>query len=340
MGVRSAARWIKNRLKPGALILLYHRVTELPRDPYALAVTPERFDDHLEVLARRARLVPMTELAKRLAEGQVEPRTVAITFDDGYLDNFEQALPILTKHGVPATVFVASGYVGKDREFWWDELDRVVLEPKVVPPVLELSIGGKPHSFELGNAGQEDVSGRPVRWKDDPDHPDHPRHVLFKALWRLLRTVEHAERQRALDALLAWSGAEARLRASHQIMSADQVRTLDAGGVIEVGAHTVTHPVLSSLPADAQRTEIVEGRAQLEAILGHRVAGFAYPFGRSSDYDQDSVAAAKEAGFAFACTTHSAVVRRKASLHELPRASPRNFRGEQFERWLDRYLPA
>src|SRR5262249_47641954 len=150
---------IRNRVSPGALIILYHRVNTLESDPYALSVTPRHFEEQLEVLRRRAKPVPLTELATQLKVGSVEPRSVAITFDYGYLENHDQARPILERLGVPATVFVASGYVGGEREFWWDELDRAVLEPPLLPERLNIAIGGTERVFNLGTAAFDDIRG-------------------------------------------------------------------------------------------------------------------------------------------------------------------------------------
>src|SRR3954470_15948888 len=113
-------RW--SRRRPPALILLYHRVATPTRDPQLLSVSPERFAEHLEVVRRCAEPVA---LAGILAQGE-GPRA-AITFDDGYADNLHEAAPLLAAAGVPATVFVVSGQVGTTDEFWWDELERVLL---------------------------------------------------------------------------------------------------------------------------------------------------------------------------------------------------------------------
>jgi peptidoglycan/xylan/chitin deacetylase (PgdA/CDA1 family) len=124
-GLRArAGRWLLERR--GALaILLYHRVAELERDPQRLAVTPEHFDEHLRVLGATCTPVAYADVPSLLRTPRRLPeRAVAVTFDDGYRDNLHAAKPLLERHGVPATVFVASGYVGSGRAFWWDELER------------------------------------------------------------------------------------------------------------------------------------------------------------------------------------------------------------------------
>src|SRR5690606_37807585 len=111
--VRNRARRALARHHGAVAVLLYHRVADAPRDPQQLAVAPERFAAHLEVLAATCTPVALGEAAARLRSPRgLPPRAVAVTFDDGYRDNLHTAKPLLERHGVPATVFVASGYVG------------------------------------------------------------------------------------------------------------------------------------------------------------------------------------------------------------------------------------
>ena len=117
-------RWCSRRR--GAVILLYHRVADLSNDRWSIAVTPEHFAEHMELLRRRSNVVPLARLDTALAAPNARSATVVVTFDDGYADNLHEALPVLQRHDVPATVFVASDAVARVREFWWDDLDRLV----------------------------------------------------------------------------------------------------------------------------------------------------------------------------------------------------------------------
>jgi len=109
-----------------ALILLYHRVTTLANDRWSIAVTPSHFAEQMEVLRRRATIVPLSALDSVAARPNARGATVLVTFDDGYADNLYEALPVLQRYDVPATVFVASDAVVQAREFWWDDLERLV----------------------------------------------------------------------------------------------------------------------------------------------------------------------------------------------------------------------
>ena len=107
------------------LILMYHRVGDATVDPHRLSVSARRFADHIEIIAQRRQPLPLAELARALGAGTLANDAIAVTFDDGYAANIPNAVPALCQHGVPATMFVTSGYIGGAHEFWWDELDRI-----------------------------------------------------------------------------------------------------------------------------------------------------------------------------------------------------------------------
>jgi peptidoglycan/xylan/chitin deacetylase (PgdA/CDA1 family) len=118
------------------------------------------------------------------------------------------------------------------------------------------------------------------------------------------------------------------------VMSAAEINTLAQGGLIEVGAHTVTHTRLSDLTPAAQRTEIVTSKTQLEAILNHPVTSFAYPFGRQSDYTAQTVALIREAGFDAACSNFMGLVTAGTDRYQLPRGQVQDITGEELARRL------
>src|SRR5262245_48550547 len=116
---------------------MYHRVAASELDPWSLCVSPERFSEQMEALRRVAYPCAMRDLVRAHAAGSVPENAVVVTFDDGYLDNLTNAKPILEAHDVPATVFVCSGAVGKNVEFWWDQLARAMLQSnKALKPLV------------------------------------------------------------------------------------------------------------------------------------------------------------------------------------------------------------
>ncbi len=322
-----------------ALILLYHRVAALKSDPWGLAVAPGRFAEHLEVLRRHARPMPLGELSQALRDGGLPDRSVVVTFDDGYADNLHNAKPLLERHDVPATVFVASGFVGHKREFWWDELGRLLLRPGALPDILTLSVDGETHRWELGEAAHYTVEEfrRHRGWRAWNTSPT-PRHGLYISLCDLLRPVSEEERQRKLDELRGWVVGAPERRPYHRPLSSGEIGKLHQGGLVEIGAHTVTHPVLSTLPPAAQRREIAKSKASLEQILGRPVTTFAYPYGKPHDYTAETVEIVRRDGFGCACSTFSGVVRRSSDRFRLPRVYVRNWDGERLAQRLGKWF--
>src|ERR1051326_2045987 len=164
--LRQSARWVSRRFTHEALILLYHRVVELSSDPYLLGVRPQRFAEHLEILRKHGRPMQLHQLAQALRDGNLPRRALVVTFDDGYADNLYTAKPLLERFEVPATIFVTTGYIGRDREFWWDELERLLLQPGILPETLRLNIGAGVCEWKLGDTVcySEDDYQQHVSW--------------------------------------------------------------------------------------------------------------------------------------------------------------------------------
>jgi peptidoglycan/xylan/chitin deacetylase (PgdA/CDA1 family) len=320
-------------------ILAYHRVAELEFDPQLLAVTRKHFAEQLQVLREAYRPMSLQDWVASLKHGTLPPRAVAVTFDDGYADNLYDAKPLLERHDIPASVFVTTDYLGKDREFWWDELERVLLQPGIVPEMLRISINGDTYQWELDEAAyySEDVYKHHRCWNVQEDDPSR-RHRLYRSLCRLLRLLPESERRKALDELLTWASADPTSRPTHRILAPDELVRLAEGGLVEVGAHTQTHSVLSALPVVMQKSEIMGSKACLEEILGHPVTSFAYPFGSRSDYARETVAILRDAGFTYACSNFGDVVWRGTDRFQLPRVLVRDWDGNEFSERLQRWF--
>jgi peptidoglycan/xylan/chitin deacetylase (PgdA/CDA1 family) len=278
------------------VILLYHRVANIDLDPWSLSITPEHFSEHLKVLRN---CVPITLEQVNLSGryGAKRPR-VAVTFDDGYADNLYVAKPLLERYDIPATVFIVTGYVGQGREFWWDELEKIVFGRETLSGMVQFTSASGTRCFNTA---------------------EFSRSSLYISLYRHLQPMPHDQRRAILDQLLVWSQQSSSVRESHQIMSAEEICKLADGGRIEVGAHTVTHPRLSSQPLENQKGELQDSKSWLEDLLGRPIASFSYPFGGSGHYSRETVWAVREAGYLRACTTASNRVTKADNLHELPR---------------------
>ena len=269
------ARFAYSRLRRGknlllnlfdrpVVILVYHRVTTLASDPQLLAVAPENFRAQMRYLKDHHPVLRFEEDWSGRGEA-----AVVVTFDDGYADNVLEALPVLEEVGVPATFFVSTATLGTAAEFWWDELERVILGDRPLP-----------ESFHL----------------DDPRHgrlwptvTAEQRLALYRDLQPLFKGAACADRERWLAQLRLWAEAGAEGRGGYRAMTADELRRLAASPLVTVGAHTVTHSALSVLPERAQREEILGSKRELEALLEREVTVFSYPFGKRGDYRAETV---------------------------------------------------
>jgi peptidoglycan/xylan/chitin deacetylase (PgdA/CDA1 family) len=340
--LRRAARQLRDRFTPGALILLYHRVAELPSDPQRVCVTRQHFAEHLEILRESARPMELREMVRALRDNKLPRRAVVLTFDDGYADNLLNGKPLLERHDVPSTFFVTTGYLGHDREFWWDELERLFLQPGTLPQQLCLAINGRPHQWNLGEGAHysADAYRRNCTWNVEKQENPTPRQHVYRSLCSLLCALPDREQRTVLDALMAWAGTEPVWRPTHRTLTPDEVCHLAKDGHVEVGSHTVTHPILSSLLPAEQREEAQGSKTCLEEILGRPVTSFAYPYGTRSDYTAETVDIVREAGYDRACSNFDGLVRQGTDPWQLPRFLVRDWDGEEFTSRLTAWLGA
>lgn len=328
--LRQVGRWVQNRFTPKALILMYHRVAQEDLDPWSLCVTPQNFAQHLEVLQTHTQPMSLKQLAQAHQDGNIPDQAVAITFDDGYANNLYNAKPILNRYNIPATVFVTSGYTQRHREFWWDELEQVLLQPGKLADKLCLTIEGNTHEWELGTAVEYSKDEQRDRHHQGQASPG-TRLSFYYSVWQQLQPLPEAQRQQLLDEIITWAETEPVPRPTHRPLTLAEIPILEQDGLVEVGAHTVNHPLLSAQSIELQRQEIIQSKADLEKILAHPVSSFAYPFGA---YTPQTVPLVHEAGFTYACSTVEHTVRQYSDCLQLPRFEVLNWNGKEFEQRL------
>ena len=329
--LRGRARALRLAVRPRAVILAYHRVAEAQTDPQLLCVSPRRFDEHLEVIRQSCRLARLDGLEELMRDGRNLSRSVVITFDDGYADNLLNAKPLLEKHDAPATVFVSSGNTGGRHGFWWDNLEHLLLAAERLPKTVSVSLNGQVHTFEVGPL---ESAGGVEAWNVLGPEPPAPRHAAYLALSSLLKPLPDTERSNALRQLAQAVGASEEGWESHRTMTPQELRQLADGGLVEIGAHTVTHPQLSVQAAEEQRWEIQESRRVLQETIGKSVVSFAYPYGGRTDYTDVTAGLVRDAGYRQACTTSRGCVTKRTDLFQLPRFLVRDWDGEEFARRL------
>jgi peptidoglycan/xylan/chitin deacetylase (PgdA/CDA1 family) len=311
---------------PKPLILMYHRIADAPADPWGLAVRPARFEEQIEVLRRTRYPLSLADFTHRLQAGTLPPNAVALSFDDGYVDNLLSAKPHLMAAAVPATVFLATGYLERSGEFWWDELGRHVLLEHG-PDMIELEIRGNVMRFELGREPPPRESRTWRGWTA----PMTKRQASFVAIWEAFRRVDDEERQELMRQLRLLFGECPAPDGSGRAMTADEVRSLAGDGLVTIGAHTITHPILSELGAAACRREVVASKEVCDRLLGANVGAFAYPYGAMNE----SVRAIVEtAGFGCGVCSLSGPATEDSDPMALPRIQIFDWDGDAFERAL------
>jgi peptidoglycan/xylan/chitin deacetylase (PgdA/CDA1 family) len=314
---------------------MYHHIADVRSDPGTLSVSPQHFAEHLDVLQREARPLRLDQLSKNLGRSSVPPRSVVITFDDGYADNLIDAKPLLDRHDTPATVFVTTGAINDRSEFWWDELERLLLLPSALPESLELFIAGKIFRCDIGEASiySEEACLRFRNWKPWEENPPTLRHSLYSSLCRIIKPMSDEMQQAVMKDLRHWAGTEESGIQAHRRLTPGEIVSLSRGHLIEVGGHTVTHPILSTLARDRQWDEIQQNKFFLEEILEAPVSSFAYPYG---DYSRETLRIVREAGFDCACSIIRGAVQPDSDLFQLPRLHIWDMGGDEFAAWLRR----
>ncbi|HWI14671.1 MAG TPA: polysaccharide deacetylase family protein, partial [Burkholderiales bacterium] len=274
------------------IILVYHRTPREPDPMLPEVIEAAVFEEQVCLLARAFNVLPLGDACARLAAGKLPARSVCITFDDGYADNETVAAPILKRYGVSATFFVSTGYTRGGIMFNDAIIEAVRRAPADTYDLSPLGLG--PYT----------VSGIQSRRK------------LISALIARLMYRSAGDRSDQVEKLAGLLRTEP---PRDLMMTHAQIANLHAGGM-EIGAHTVHHPILSLLDREHARAEILEGKRELERITQAPVRLFAYPNGKPGiDYGPRDTALVKEAGFAAAVSTAVGVAARDSDLFQLPR---------------------
>jgi len=318
MRVRRIARELFRAFKPQRphpAILMYHRVSALPKDPWDLAVDPALFEAQMAFLRSQRTPMAMDELVERLQSKTLPADAVAVTFDDGYLDNLVNAKPVLEKFAVPATVFVSTGFTDSSTPFWWDELAGMILESSG-PAELQVTVPETALTLAWGQPERADCDASWKGW----DIPRTARQRCHVAIWRALQSATEAQRA---DTFRVLRGAfKAPADPLGLPMTAAQLQELVAGSLVSIGGHTVSHRALTELDRSTSRLEIKAGGAQCRALTGLPVNGFAYPYG---NFDSEVSRDVAQSDFSWACTTEAQFLDDgHPRLFELPRIAVTN----------------
>lgn len=299
MLLRSAFKLLSPAGRRGRLsVLMFHRVLGRPDPLFPEAVDARRFDEICSWLGAWFNVVALDDAVQRLRSGTLPERALAITFDDGYADNHDVALPILTRYGFASTFFIATSFLDGGR--MWNDT--------VIESIRRTSLA----SIDLRGVCGMDLGVHPLL-------PPAAKRAAIDRIVNVIKYVQPLKRQSVVEDIA--ERAETSLP-DNLMMTSDQVRRMRRAGM-QIGAHTVTHPILARLDRSAARHEIEASKQTLESLLGEPVSLFAYPNGKPmEDYNEESVDIAREAGFEAAVSTAWGSAGPGCNLFSLPRFTP------------------
>ena len=279
---RAGGAAIRSASAPAA-VLTYHRVGDRAHAGDGLTVPAEEFVAQMQHLRDAGyQVMPLDEMIASAAAGTLAPRAVSLTFDDGYADTWAHAGPVLEALRFPATCFVVGAALDRPYEFWWDAVDRILLSSPTLPARLELQLAGDRLDLPTATPAQ--------------------RLAARAAIMERLYPLDHGARAAAVGALAGWSGASLAGDPARRPMTAGEVARLAASPGVTIGAHSQHHEQLPRLTHDAKLADLRTCRSRLESLIRRPVTALSYPYGSADD---DTVAAAREAGFTLAVTTEA-----------------------------------
>ena len=258
------------------LVVNYHRIGKPEEAKYDAALyeaTAEAFSQQVQLLQRRYHLVSLAEATELILQpSRLRHRHVLITFDDGYRDNFDLALPVLRAHGATAVFFLATSFIGTNRIPWWDQIADIVLR-------------SSRETIEMEYPERRSLTLQP-----------NPRRAI-RALIQLYRSPAMQDPGRFWASVAAATGTERRETVEdRQFITWDEAREMVRAGM-DVGAHTHSHELLAKQTAEQQLWEITESRRIIREQVGVQVDSLAYPVGLRGCYDDVTIDCLRQAGF-------------------------------------------
>lgn len=329
-------RRIRHLFRRKAIVLMYHRIADLEIDPWELAVSPENFEEQLKVLKQWYKAVPVNELVTQLHSGSITHKSVCLTFDDGYRDNYLFAKPLLEKYQCPAVFYIPTQYIGQEKKFWWDELQEIILTSGKLPQSLSVMIDKEQFEYTIDHEAQL----TPEQWNKHkvwvwPVEPPTRRCGLYLALWEKLKPLPYLQIQLVLNHIKTWAAFNQAPGTEDFPMTGEQLANLTDHPWITTGIHTVSHPALSFHSKSVQQDEITTSRLYLDSYRGKPSDSIAFPYG---DYNDLTLSVVQEQQLKAAFTTEAISVTSKANPFRLGRFQVKNWSGHEFAAHLSRWI--
>lgn len=287
---------VQNNVRSQVAIVTYHHIGTRIDDYLLYRIQTSDFQKQMRYLQETHEIISFQKLHQAFTEKKSLPRRAAIiTFDDGYKDNYTEAYPILKKYNIPATIFLTTGHIETNKMFWWNIIGYVLCNTKLKKIELE----------EFGDV-----------------IPPSSKENMFYSLrmtYQKFKNIPEEKKKKLIDQLLQKSDVNIPKGLGKDLMlSWDNIKEMNENG-IEFGAHTVTHPILTNVPLNQAKLEIVESKKTIEKRLGKPVTTFCYPNGFTDDYNADIVQILKDNGFLCSVTAIPKMVTIKSDLFELGR---------------------
>lgn len=317
--LRSSHRFLLNLVDTPAIILLYHRVTNLECDHRQLAVKPENFADQLEHLKKNYNMIEIEEFVHLKTHKKRFPKnSVVLTFDDGYNDNYTEVLPILETYDMSAIFFISTARIDTGREFWWDEIERIFLTGHQLPEGIEIELDFRKLLFDTSSKIEQSKTYEKIR--------------------QIMRHSKAERQEKILASLITWAGLTPEGRESHQSLNSEDIKKMSFSKSAIIGAHAHSHTQLSLYSPKEQYDEIKQSKEILESITGQPIKYFSYPFGRKDDYNQDTIRICRSIGFDVCCSNFYFQVHRWTDRFQIPRILVRDWNIEAFKSRLKMFF--
>ncbi|MDB5020740.1 MAG: hypothetical protein JWQ28_1867 [Pedobacter sp.] len=314
------------------LILMYHRIHDADADPWQLSVSPENFEQQLQVLTRYYNVLPIVTFLEHRQANVLKRNSVCLTFDDGYADNYDNARPLLLKYNVPATFFISSAFINTDELFWWDELATLILQTPRLPLKVTLKLPDENFTFIINQDVLTEEGRAKIRHWHYPQAPPTQRCDLYLAIWERLQRLSLSEIQLVIQQLRVMTASVAPSKdwASYPMTSL-QLDSLFNSPLFSAGIHTATHPALALQSPKTQTAELLECASYLKRYGSERPLPIAYPYG---SYNEDTLSIVAQMNVPAGFTTNPSVVNAGSNPLTLGRFQVENWGGQSFRKQL------
>jgi len=322
-GLSSMKRYIQNLIDSPMAVLIYHRILDAKNDPQMLCVSPENFHMQVEHFKKHYNVLSADEFYDMVSKKkEFKKRSVVLTFDDGYYDNYENALPILENLDISALFFISTSNIDKNSLFFWDELEIIFDSIDADVKNLKFDFCGFSFYYKLDSTQARDESYRTLHYDLKYCKQSARKDFLIKLREAAGISCERIEQ----------------ISNGFRSMKTEEIKKMSVSKSAVIGAHTHTHTPLSVYGYNEQYTDMIMSKNILEKIAGRKIDYFSYPFGSEDDYDADSVKICGELGFKLAFSNFYGQVHSWTDKFQIPRMLVRNWEHEYFKNQVEKFF--